>query len=113
MIGDANVADRAKTLLERITLAFSEAAFSIGTRQLRVNVSIGVALYPRDCATAEELLGNADLALYQAKAAGRGRFVFFNAASATNSSRGCRLKRIWSGPWSAANSNFIISRRSV
>jgi diguanylate cyclase (GGDEF)-like protein len=77
VLGGADVADRAKSLLERITLAFGEAAFSVGTRQLRVNVSIGAALYPRDCATAEELLGNADLALYQAKAAGRGRFVFF------------------------------------
>ena len=46
-------------------------------RQLRVNISIGVAIYPKDCETAEELLGNADLALYRAKAAGRGRHYFF------------------------------------
>ena len=60
-----------------MSLAFSQALFSVGARQLHVNVSIGVAVYPKDCGTAEELLGNADLALYQAKAAGRGRYVFF------------------------------------
>ena len=36
-----------------------------------------MAIYPKDCETAEELLGNADLALYRAKAAGRGRHFFF------------------------------------
>ena len=77
VISGSNVVERAKSLSQRTSLAFSQTDFSIGARQLRVNVSIGVAVYPRDCDTAEELLGNADLALYQAKAVGRGGYVFF------------------------------------
>ena len=39
---------------------------------LAVNASIGIAVYPRDGATADELLGNADKAMYSAKRAGSG-----------------------------------------
>ncbi|QJP15227.1 EAL domain-containing protein [Starkeya sp. ORNL1] len=45
-----------------------------------VGASIGVAVYPRDAASAEELLHNADLALYRAKAEGRGRSRHFSSA---------------------------------
>ena len=67
-------------LSERMSLAFGKIPFAIGERQLRVNASIGVAVYPDDCRTADELFGNADLALYRAKAAGRGRHVVFERA---------------------------------
>ena len=77
VISGSDAVERAKSLSQRTSLAFSQTDFSIGARQIRVNVSIGVAVYPRDCDTAEELLGNADLALYQAKAVGRGGYVFF------------------------------------
>lgn len=77
VISGANVLDRAAALSKRTCRAFHEMPLSVGMRQLRVKISIGVAIYPRDCETAEELLGNADLALYRAKAAGRGRYVFF------------------------------------
>jgi diguanylate cyclase (GGDEF)-like protein/PAS domain S-box-containing protein len=77
VISGADVADRAEKLSERTCLVFDKVSLSVGKRLLRVNVSIGVAIYPKDCASAEELLGNADLALYRAKAAGRGRHVCF------------------------------------
>ena len=77
VISGTDATDRAKALSERTSVAFSQALRSVGSRQLCVNVSIGVAVYPKDCETAEELLGNADLALYEAKAEGRGRYVFF------------------------------------
>jgi diguanylate cyclase (GGDEF)-like protein/PAS domain S-box-containing protein len=77
VIGGADVTDRALKLSERMSLAFGKIPFAIGERQLRVNASIGVAVYPEHCGTADELFGNADLALYRAKAAGRGRFVLF------------------------------------
>ena len=80
VIGGADVAERAKSLAEQISIAFGKIPFAIGERQLRVNASVGVAVYPEHCATADELFGNADLALYRAKTAGRGRHVFFERA---------------------------------
>jgi len=77
VIGGTDVAVRATELSKQICRAFDETLLSVGMRQLRINISIGAAIYPKDCKTAEELLGNADLALYRAKAAGRGTYVFF------------------------------------
>ena len=77
VVSGADAAKRAEELAQRTCAAFGKSAFPIGERQVRVNVSIGVALYPDNCQTADELFGNADLALYRAKFAGRGRHVFF------------------------------------
>jgi diguanylate cyclase (GGDEF)-like protein/PAS domain S-box-containing protein len=41
-------------------------------------VSLGVAVYPRDGASAPDLLKNADIALYQTKARGRNGWTLFN-----------------------------------
>lgn len=48
-----------------------------GLFDLQVSASMGIALYPADAGTADELLAAADVALYEAKADGRGRFRFF------------------------------------
>jgi diguanylate cyclase len=47
---------------------------------LSVGTSIGVALYPSNAATADDLHKKADLALYRAKADGRGIVRFFDEA---------------------------------
>ncbi len=50
---------------------------TIDGKQVRFGCSIGVALLPQHGADGNQLLGNADLALYAAKRAGRNRFRFF------------------------------------
>ncbi len=49
----------------------------IDGHRIVTGTSIGIAFAPGDGATANELLKNADLALYRAKAEGRGRFSCF------------------------------------
>jgi diguanylate cyclase (GGDEF)-like protein len=49
----------------------------VAEKSLTAGASIGVAVYPDDAANAEDLLKNADLALYHAKAEGRGRCRHF------------------------------------
>ena len=53
--------------------------FSLKGMQIVTSVSIGVALYPEDGDDFAALLKHADLAMYQAKAAGRNAFRFFDA----------------------------------
>jgi diguanylate cyclase (GGDEF)-like protein len=55
-------------------------AFHLGTEQVFVSASIGVTVYPGDALEVEDLLKNADQALYVAKGAGRNRFSFFTPA---------------------------------
>ena len=51
-----------------------------GTRQHRVKVSIGAAVYPEGGRTADELLANSHLAFCRAKATRRGSYVIFENA---------------------------------
>lgn len=51
---------------------------TFGDRTLSINASIGVAISRAGAEGAEELIHNADVAMYQAKAAGRGRYVVFH-----------------------------------
>ncbi len=53
------------------------APFMIGGKQIRIGTSIGIATAPHDANTTLGLLKCADLALYKAKAEGRGTHRFF------------------------------------
>ncbi|VIO76853.1 putative signaling protein [Bradyrhizobium ivorense] len=53
------------------------APYEIGGHQLVIGVSIGISLAPEDGLDPDELLQKADLALYRAKADGRGTYRFF------------------------------------
>jgi diguanylate cyclase (GGDEF)-like protein len=53
--------------------------YQVSGSHIVIGVSVGVALAPQDGMSVDQLLGNADLALYRAKANGRNSFCFFNA----------------------------------
>jgi len=50
---------------------------SLKGNQLYARCSVGISIYPQDADTPETLLKNADSAMYQAKARGKGGFRFF------------------------------------
>ena len=54
--------------------------FEIEGHQIVIGTSIGIAFAPQDGLDADELLKNADLALYRAKSDGRGVYRLFHAA---------------------------------
>jgi diguanylate cyclase len=56
--------------------------FTISGHQVQIGASIGIALRPEHGASLTELMRAADVAMYDAKAGGRGRFCFYTDALA-------------------------------
>jgi diguanylate cyclase (GGDEF)-like protein/PAS domain S-box-containing protein len=52
--------------------------FAVGNATIVPAISLGIALYPRDGATAEFLIAKSDRALYAAKNLGKNRYAFAN-----------------------------------
>ena len=69
---------QAARLAERMLAAVADD-FEIERHRLRMGLSVGIGLYPIDGTDEVSLLGNADAALYRAKAEGRGSIRFFEA----------------------------------
>jgi len=69
----------ATRLAQRIVEAMA-APFELQGHQVMIGASVGVALAPSDGESPDELLKKADMALYRAKADGRGAFHFFEKA---------------------------------
>lgn len=63
--------DTAIAVGQKIIDSVSKKPFTLGDKKIYVGASIGVALYPRDATDVEGLLKNADIAMYQAKQAGK------------------------------------------
>jgi len=59
-------------------LAALAAPYLIEGQELILAASIGIALYPSDARTAEELLARADIAMYRTKTSGGGGFGFYS-----------------------------------
>ena len=72
LLDDIRSDDEVAQLSQRL-LQVLNAPGNVHGRAVNVGVSIGVALIPDHGTTIDEVLGNADLALYAAKEAGRGR----------------------------------------
>src|SRR5581483_11596138 len=69
---------QASELAGRIIEAVAEP-FDISGHQVVIGVSVGIAVAPADGEQPDQLLRNADMALYRAKSEGRGTYHFFQA----------------------------------
>lgn len=73
ILPDLQVIEDAIQVAQKIVDRFSKP-FLVGTHQVLVTTSIGIAVYPNDGIDEGILLKNADIAMYQAKQAGGGRY---------------------------------------
>jgi diguanylate cyclase (GGDEF)-like protein/PAS domain S-box-containing protein len=67
---------QAAALAQRIINGLKEP-FAIEGHQLFISASIGISLFPSDALSAEQLLRNADSALFKAKSAGRNGYALY------------------------------------
>jgi diguanylate cyclase (GGDEF)-like protein len=78
VIPDAQSRRKIEQLADRIIVTIAEP-FQIDGTEIRIGVSVGCAFGPIDGATVDDLILKADLALYQAKDAGRGVVRYFSS----------------------------------
>jgi diguanylate cyclase (GGDEF)-like protein len=78
VLSDLNDRETAEPLLNRLLAAAAEP-FRQGELLLHISASLGVTFYPQtDAVGADQLLRQADQAMYRAKLSGKNRFHFFD-----------------------------------
>jgi len=78
--------DEAEAIADRILAIFPTLNLSVGDKPVATNVSIGIASVDESVAGFDVLLDIADNALYEAKRAGRARYVFAGSTAAQTAS---------------------------
>jgi diguanylate cyclase (GGDEF)-like protein/PAS domain S-box-containing protein len=78
VVSDAQSRLKVEGLADRILKSIAEP-YMIDQTEIRIGVSIGCAFGPIDGATVDDLILKADLALYEAKGAGRGVTKYFSS----------------------------------
>ncbi len=76
VITDVRDDEQLESLARRVVQVMCQPC-DVAGRQVGLGTSIGIAVAPDHGSTLDELMGNADLALYAAKDAGRGRYELF------------------------------------
>ncbi len=74
-----SAANQARGLAEKLLASLSRGFF-LDDLEHPIGASIGIALFPEDSESADDLLRRADTAMYSAKESGRGRLRFFEPA---------------------------------
>ncbi|WP_350616762.1 EAL domain-containing protein [Pseudomonas sp. HY7a-MNA-CIBAN-0227] len=85
-----NQSDDALRLAER-QVGLINQAFRVAEHELKISASVGIALFPGNGATPQELLMNADAAMYHAKSMGKNGYSFFDVSMNTNARKQLQL----------------------
>lgn len=76
LLEDTEQANNAVTIAERVLECVLES-FNISSYDVKIGISVGIAFSTSSKETADELLRNADVAMYIAKERGKGRYTIF------------------------------------
>ena len=71
--------NEAEVLADRVVRAIAQIPFRFEGQNLRLTTSLGIAYYPGHAADADDLVARADIAMYQAKEAGKNTWRVFRA----------------------------------
>lgn len=78
ILTNLNTSTSVEIVIEKLDKAFSEPMSILG-HTIYVSLSLGISIYPFDGHSEEELIKNADIALYSAKKAGRNCHKYFES----------------------------------
>jgi diguanylate cyclase (GGDEF)-like protein/PAS domain S-box-containing protein len=81
----------AEMLADRVVRAIAQIPFRFEGQNLRLTTSLGIAYYPGQAADADDLVARADIAMYQAKDAGKNTWRVFRADTSADSEMRNRL----------------------
>jgi diguanylate cyclase (GGDEF)-like protein len=98
LLGDGDVAAHARQLAEILVRELGKPLFVQG-RELFLGTSIGVTLFPDDAADATTLLKNGDIAMYQAKVAGKNCYRYYSRAMDHAVERRVHMEQELRGAW--------------
>ena len=78
LLEDLGQPDEAAQVAQTLLAAFARP-FEVEGREVFCSVSIGIAIFPSDAENIDDLMKNADAAMYRAKEQGRNHYQFFTA----------------------------------
>lgn len=103
---DGNVRNKVVRLAEALVLALREPLLMQG-RPLQLGVSIGAAVFPDDANTASLLMKHGDIAMYQAKVAGKNCYRFYSRAMDLALERRVRMEQDLRGAWERGELSLV------
>ncbi|WP_028918646.1 putative bifunctional diguanylate cyclase/phosphodiesterase [Pseudoxanthomonas suwonensis] len=89
----------AATRLAEVLVAELRRPLDIQDRQVFLGTSIGITLFPEDASSASALMKNGDIAMYQAKVAGKNGFRFYSRAMDHAVERRVHMEQELRGAW--------------
>jgi diguanylate cyclase (GGDEF)-like protein len=96
--GERDAASTATLLAERLVVELGQP-LQVQQREIFLGSSIGITLFPEDALDATALLKNGDIAMYQAKLAGKNCFRYYSRAMDHAVERRVHLEQELRGAW--------------
>lgn len=78
LLEDTESIEMIETMAERICNALSHELRK-GHFTQKISASIGISIYPEDASSGQEMMKNADLAMYRVKQSGKANYQFYSA----------------------------------
>lgn len=92
VLNDVDDISNVERVAQKVISTLSEP-FRINGDETHISASIGITVFPLDAHDSEELIRNADQAMYAAKSAGRNQFCFFTREMQNDAQRRLKLAR--------------------
>ena len=98
---------QAATRLAEVLVAELRLPLDIQGRQVFLGTSIGITLFPEDASSASALMKNGDIAMYQAKVAGKNCYRFYSRAMEQAVERRVHMEQELRGAWERGELSLV------